>query len=525
MSRKKINILVIFGILFLYILSGYLSYASTRDYYTKLTENDIIFSRDRIKSDYLQEIFDGLREDESMQDIVCSIGRIYDVDPSAVAIYDSNYKMLAQSGSCIICDNMDRVIPVEQYLTDEIKEKIADVGGYGLYYCIYRFEYHTDADDGTIIPVSISISSLVNQCDKEITVKLADAEPTNVIDNGDPLYEDVTMSLYLYNSNTNENFNKNCRKAIDNVNNVDLIKEYTKGLGDEFSVGTSAGFHIESLQFPDGKYYYLVTSVVYDADYNTLISADFKNLIVSLTIVYAIAGAVILISANKLYSKNKKLNEARQAFTSAAAHELKTPITIINNQCECLLKNVAPEKKDAYISAIYKQNNRMSHLVTGLLQYNRLSSKAKLNKTDVDLERIIDDELEKYDALIENKKIDVEKSICKDAVIYADRELISLVIDNFLSNAIKYTGKENKMKISIEKNVKKGFKVSVFNSGNGVKAEYSDRIWEILNRSYDEDDHSTGMGLAICKKILELHQYKYGFENKNDGVEFYFLTK
>ena len=94
---------------------------------------------------------------------------------------------------------------------------------------------------------------------------------------------------------------------------------------------------------------------------------------------------IVVITLCKILKKAKKLDEAKIAFTSAAAHELKTPLAIIENQCECIMENIAPEKNSEYVKSIYNESLRMNKLVATLLQYNRLASTESIAKERCDL--------------------------------------------------------------------------------------------------------------------------------------------
>ena len=72
------------------------------------------------------------------------------------------------------------------------------------------------------------------------------------------------------------------------------------------------------------------------------------------------------------------------------------------------------------------------------------------------------------------------------------------------------------------------YKKKIYNKGENISKEEGKELWELLYKgdmSRSRDENSSGMGLAICRQILELHNFKYGFENKEDGVEFYFIAK
>lgn len=106
------------------------------------------------------------------------------------------------------------------------------------------------------------------------------------------------------------------------------------------SGGGNTQFITQKVLYIDGKAYSILLDVRYDLFFNTIGSNVFlKNFQVQ-SAIFITVEVIISIIAQRLLKKQKELNDARDAFTSAAAHELKTPITIINNQCECIIKKV-----------------------------------------------------------------------------------------------------------------------------------------------------------------------------------------
>lgn len=268
------------------------------------------------------------------------------------------------------------------------------------------------------------------------------------------------------------------------------------------------------------KEYCIAVDVRYDPFYNAIDSYMFVRNFSVQTAIFIIVEVIITIIAQRLFKKQKELNDARDAFTSAAAHELKTPITIINNQCECIIKNVSPQKNGEYVSTIYNQNRHLSALTNKLLQFNRIR-KETLNKSEFDIKTLALEEAKKYSTLAEEKGIKIESDLPENIKIKANRDLIALVIDNFLSNAVKNADEGSTIRVTFYKK-----RFAVYNDGKKISNEDKGRIWEVFSRNTDNDIiQSHGMGLAICKKILELHSFKYGFINKLAGVEFYFEVK
>ena len=105
-----------------------------------------------------------------------------------------------------------------------------------------------------------------------------------------------------------------------------------------------------------------------------------------------------------------------------------------------------------------------------------------------------------------------------------NEELLALVIDNYLSNAHKYTAGNCRIQVSLKKE-KDGWSFVVFNEGASIAAEDTTEIWEIFARedqARNREKGSSGMGLPISRQILELHGFKYGCESEREGVRFWF---
>ncbi|MDE6659603.1 MAG: HAMP domain-containing histidine kinase, partial [Eubacterium sp.] len=311
---------------------------------------------------------------------------------------------------------------------------------------------------------------------------------------------------------------------LSKVEKADIEDTFKTKSGGGWS-GSEEMYGTRYIDLVDGEYV-LVISAVFHPVIETFQSQAFKSVMIEQTTIFVIIYLMANISLITYFKKKNKLEDAKTAFTSAAAHELKTPLSVIENQCECIMENVAPEKNAEYINSIYTESLRMNKLVASLLQYNRLASADKIKMEKCKLDEIIDSEIEKYRTYFSTKDINLETEIYKNAQIKCNAELIALVIDNYLSNAIKHTPNGNTIRILLTKN-NNSYRFSVYNEGKNIPNEYKDMLFNVLyktDKSRNRDDNSSGMGLAICKEILDQHKYKYGYYNKRDGVEFYFTT-
>ncbi|MBR5428781.1 MAG: HAMP domain-containing histidine kinase [Clostridia bacterium] len=259
----------------------------------------------------------------------------------------------------------------------------------------------------------------------------------------------------------------------------------------------------------------------------SLIAGDFfLPSVLYLTITAVLFGAAAEFAAIKMYHRNKRAERSRIAFTAAAAHELKTPLAAIAGDCECVLERVSPQEDLEHVLSIYDESKRMSHLVKTLLQFNQLQTGEKLKKRPASLRSLSETEADKYKSILDAKNIDFTiKGV--DATVLCDPELLGLVIDNFLSNAAKFTPTGGIVRIIIEDRNKKA-RFEIRNTGSRIDETDAPHIWEELysaDRARNRTDRSSGMGLAVSRVILERHGFPYGFENTGSGVCFYFESR
>ena len=213
----------------------------------------------------------------------------------------------------------------------------------------------------------------------------------------------------------------------------------------------------------------------------------------------------------------KKMEQLRKEFIAQFTHEIKTPLAIINGNID-LLENVDDEDKKAkYIEVINKEISVINDLVLQMLDLSKLEAKAvTLDKKEIDLRELTEDIVDDYEQLLMDKKLKIEIQ-GEDVLILSDRKRIEMVIQNYLSNAIKHASINSTIKIKIKEN-----EFSIENKGKQIDEKRMDTIWESF---VSDDQKGTGLGLAIVRNILELHEMSYGVHNLEDGVEFYFRWK
>lgn len=200
--------------------------------------------------------------------------------------------------------------------------------------------------------------------------------------------------------------------------------------------------------------------------------------------------------------KNRAIREQhRMEMTNAVAHNLKTPLCIINGFSENLREESGYLTKQHYINVIQEQANEMDILVHKMLDFSKLETdSAKLNIKSFNIKTELENIAKKYND-ISSKNIIVTAD---DKEIFADKELMELVFENLIENAVKYSKDNSDIEISFANN---NFNIS--NECDEISKKDLKKIWKPYNRlEKDEEVRGTGIGLSIVKHILKLHKIK-----------------
>jgi len=226
---------------------------------------------------------------------------------------------------------------------------------------------------------------------------------------------------------------------------------------------------------------------------------------------------------NHLASANKELEE----FTSIASHDLQEPVRTVKSFLSLIEKklsdpNTSAEELKTYIQKAIKGSNRMKELILNLLQY------AQLSKEEVAFEEINVSEL--IGEVLQNLKSNIEASCATIDVdtevdyIKGDRIQLMQLVQNLLTNSLKFIeAKTPEIKIKCRLH---GHSVlfSVSDNGIGISKDNQSKVFEIFRREHTAMKYpGTGIGLSICKKIVERHKGKIWIESDlGKGTTFYF---
>ena len=221
-------------------------------------------------------------------------------------------------------------------------------------------------------------------------------------------------------------------------------------------------------------------------------------------------------------------SDLRSSFIARLSHELKTPLMVISVTTEALEDGIIPEDeiKDNY-ETILGEVDKTTGIIKDIIGTYKTSQKkeTKLNYTRFNLGETVEEILNPLLPLSQKKNLNVVMNLNDKVYINADKELISQVISNFITNAFKYTDDDEKVEINVLEN-KDYYSFEVKNYGSHIDDENLSKIWlPFYRENEDIDKTSTGMGLYIVKEILTSHKYEYDVTNFDDGVISYFKVK
>jgi signal transduction histidine kinase len=239
--------------------------------------------------------------------------------------------------------------------------------------------------------------------------------------------------------------------------------------------------------------------------------------------------------AKRLTIMNEELQQANQLkdlFLSIASHELKTPITTIRGQAQLALRRIDKRKDDAVdthglretLVKVDDQTKRLTDLVNKLLDINSLrSGKLVLDLEPSDLSKICHNVVEEQH-LLSGRTIDLVLSVAP-LVLTADANRLTQVFTNLVNNALKYSSPESPVKVEVTRD-ERVVLVSVQDAGQGISASQLASIFEPFYRTSEARASSVsgaGLGLAICKDIIERHHGRIWCESIEDQGSTFFV--
>ena len=223
----------------------------------------------------------------------------------------------------------------------------------------------------------------------------------------------------------------------------------------------------------------------------------------------------IIEGINKMAEELSGVETLRTDFIANVSHEMKTPLSVMQNYGTLLqAPDLSEEKRMEYAKAITDASRRLSDMMTNILKLNRLENQQIFPRlAALNLGEQLCESLLQFEHVWEKKKIGIETDIAENVLVSADAELLSLVWNNLFSNAFKFTEEGGKVTLTLTADEQYAT-VRITDTGCGMSAEVGAHIFE---KFYQGDtSHATagnGLGLALVKRVVDIMQGEIGVES------------
>ena len=227
---------------------------------------------------------------------------------------------------------------------------------------------------------------------------------------------------------------------------------------------------------------------------------------------------------NQMLDSLEKVYQSEKQLTSDVSHELRTPLSVIMAESD-YAKNYSQNLDEAKesLEVITRQSRKITSLIDQILELSRLESGRNLELKRINLSSILQNLATDYEKLASAKGINFSYDIASDVEILGDELMISRLIDNFLSNALKFAATKIELCLSASKT---HTLLSVKDDGMGISKKDSELIWNKFYQVESSRNKSlntgSGLGLAIAANIAKIHGAKLGVKSEvGAGSEFW----
>lgn len=224
----------------------------------------------------------------------------------------------------------------------------------------------------------------------------------------------------------------------------------------------------------------------------------------------------------------EKTDMYQKDLIANVSHDLRTPLTMIKSYAEMIrdLSGNNPEKREAHLSVIIDETDRLNALVTDMLNMSRMQSKTiSIEKKLFNMRDAVTSVLASYEILSEQEGYTFYFNCSSPIYVNGDEAKMKQVLTNLITNAVKYCGKDKVIIVNLKRMGKK-MRCEVIDHGAGIAPDEINHVWE---RYYKSSTHhvrptdGSGLGLSIVREILVLHKASYGVNSKlGKGSTFWF---
>jgi len=259
------------------------------------------------------------------------------------------------------------------------------------------------------------------------------------------------------------------------------------------------------------------------------------EVVIAIVSIVTIALLIIGHSLVGSFARVAEANRMKSEFVGIVSHQLRTPLSSLKWSLDLLRGKRLGELNDKqieYLDVIKDSNDRMIKLVNDLLNVNRIDQqRLEMRPKNFRLEELIDRIMKELSPLANARNVTINYHLSKGLPeVFADADKISMVIENLIDNAIKYSKKEGGLiEVAYEKDKKneKMIKLTVKDNGIGIPDMFKSQVFGKFFRGDNlikQRTEGTGLGLFIAKGIIDLSKGHIGFESKeNQGSVFWFV--
>ena len=224
----------------------------------------------------------------------------------------------------------------------------------------------------------------------------------------------------------------------------------------------------------------------------------------------------------------EKSDMMQKDLIANVSHDLRTPLTMIRSYAEMIhdISGDDKEKREEHLQVIMDESDRLNSLVDDLLAVSRLQSgKLTIERGEFSLSEAVTSTVHTYTIMEESEDFHFQVDVPLDFTVFGDEEKIKQVLTNLITNAIKFSGDDKFVGVSLNKKGR-SVRCSVTDHGVGIAKEDLDHIWERYYRSSSNmvrSSEGSGLGLSIVKEILTLHNCSFGVDSTlGEGSTFWF---
>jgi PAS domain S-box-containing protein len=211
----------------------------------------------------------------------------------------------------------------------------------------------------------------------------------------------------------------------------------------------------------------------------------------------------------------ERSNELKDLFTDILRHDLLNPAGLIKSFSELLIDVEMDESKKFIIENISKSTNKLIDLIEGAAHLAKLESIDEIGFVRMDIASMLTDSVHNFSLDMQNKGVNIDL-LFEGAYPAVVNPMIERVFSNLVSNAVKYTADESNIKVKID-DVGDKWKISFTDQGDGIADKDKFAVFERFKRLHKDSVRGTGIGLAIVKRIIDLHNEQVGVLDNPQG--------